>query len=219
MKFSDQLIVILNSLINKSETIPEWRFDKTPEMIEAKHARKGKKTMKNSSKKRSKENIERVDSKVKKMLKRQTVKVKNEYKPQDSKDYYHNLLKSINNRNYLLMNPQFEKVNPFRNSIKVGKGYYKNSKSVFSKKSKFKGIENKVIDLNVEPSRIVHGILHIESIDFSGKLREYRNSNFEDSDFQYLKDSENNFDSGTIISIWDVFENEAKINSVPWMPK
>ena len=186
MKFLNLSTAFMGSFTNKSETIPEWKFEQTPDMLEAKTSRKGKKTVKNSSKKKTKENNDNIDNVVISILRRQTVQVKNEYKPQDSKDYYHNLLKSINNRNNLFLNPQFEKNNPFRNSIKVGKGYYNTKISVFSKESKFKGIESRVIDLNVDSSKIVNGIIQSESIDFAFKSRGYRESNFEEQDFQNL---------------------------------
>ena len=84
-----------------------------------------------------------------------TITQKNLYKPQESAEYMNSLQRSINNKNYLFLNPTIEEANHLENSVKVGKKYYHDEDNEL------------LICVSGSKSRLENSTMNKEYLDFS----------------------------------------------------
>lgn len=100
--------------LNKSKSVKFLNLDRTNDMFEIRRIKNETQTFRSPK------------GSIKDLFgpKAGTLAPRTIYKPQESTEYINSLQRSINNKNYMFLNPSIEGVSHLENSVKVGKKYY-----------------------------------------------------------------------------------------------
>lgn len=137
------------------------------------------------------------------------------YRPKESTQYMDDLLRSVNNKNFLLLNPAYEKAYPLDQSVRVGKSVYtsNNVKSLFTKFN-LKEVPKREIDLNTarsfssdEPEE-----------DFVDRTKEYKKVK-QDYYVKKMTEDLDETENNETMYQQDLSEMNTKINSIPLAPR
>jgi hypothetical protein len=125
------------------------------------------------------------------------------------------LLRSVNNKNFLLLNPAYEKAYPLDQSVRVGKSVYSsnNVKSLFTKFN-LKEVPKREIDLNTGRS-FSSDESEEDFVDRTKEYKKVKQENYVKKMTQDLDETENN----ETMYQQDLSEMNTKINSIPLAPR